>query len=130
MPPKANKFQIELLRKYSFFNFTAKYFGTHDTKLSKDWAPDTNVMNDFHAFLLKDNVQFTEAEYAENNEWTKQQLRREMYITAFSVEDARKLGIETDPVVLKGIESLTKAKSLQDTAKKMIVQRVQQKSDR
>ena len=127
LPPKANKFQVELLRKYSFFNFTAKYFGTHDTKLPKDWAPDNALMNDFHAFLLKDNAQFTEAEYAENNEWTKQQLRREMYITAFSVEDARKLGIEFDPVVLKGIESLSKAKSLQDTAKKMIVQRVQTK---
>ncbi len=127
LPPKANKFQIELLRKYEFFNFTAKYFGTHDTKLPKDWAPDNALMNDFHAYLLKDNAQFTEAEYAENNEWTKQQLRREMYITAFSVEDARKLGIEFDPVVLKGIDSLSKAKSLQDTAKKMIVQRVQTK---
>jgi carboxyl-terminal processing protease len=127
LPPKANKFQVELLRKYSFFNFTARYFGAHDTKLPKEWAPDNALMNDFHAFLLKDNAQFTEAEYAENNEWTKQQLRREMYITAFSVEDARKLGIEFDPVVLRGIDSLSKAKSLQDTAKKMIVQRVQTK---
>ena len=75
-------------------------------------------------------MQFTEAEYAENHEWVEQQLRREMYITAFSVEDARKLAVEFDPVVLKGVESLSKAKSLQETAKKMIVQRVQQKSDR
>jgi carboxyl-terminal processing protease len=130
LPPKANHFQTELLRKYAFFNFTAKYFGTHDTKLSKDWAPDQAMMNDFHAFLLKEGAQFTEAEFAENNDWTKQQLRREMFITAFGVEDARKLGVQNDPVVLKGIESLSKAKSLQETAKKMIVQRVQQKSDR
>jgi carboxyl-terminal processing protease len=130
LPPKANHFQTELLRKYAFFNFTAKYFGTHDTKLSKDWAPDQAMMNDFHAFLLKEGAQFTEAEFAESNDWTKQQLRREMFITAFGVEDARKLGVQNDPVVLKGIESLSKAKSLQETAKKMIVQRVQQKSDR
>src|SRR5207244_5227580 len=44
IPPKANKFQTELLRKYAFFNFTAKYFGTHDTKLPKDWAPDNALM--------------------------------------------------------------------------------------
>jgi carboxyl-terminal processing protease len=130
LPPKATHFQTELLRKYAFFNFTAKYFGTHDTKLSKEWAPDQAMMNDFHAFLLKEGAQFTEAEFAENNDWTKQQLRREMFITAFGVEDARKLGVQNDPVVLKGIESLSKAKSLQETAKKMIVQRVQQKSDR
>jgi hypothetical protein len=48
-----------------------------------------------------------------------------MYITAFGVEGARKLGIENDPVVLKAIDSLPKAKALLDSAKKMIVQRTQ-----
>jgi len=83
-------------------------------------------MNDFHAFLLKEGVPFTEAEFAENHEWLKQQLRREMYITAFGVEDSRKLGVETDPVVLKALDSLDTAKSLQENARKMIVQRMQQ----
>ena len=49
-----------------------------------------------------------------------------MYITAFGVEESRKLGVETDPVVLKAVDSLDKAKSLQENARKMIVQRMQQ----
>ncbi|HYI97831.1 MAG TPA: S41 family peptidase, partial [Bryobacteraceae bacterium] len=124
--PKFNKFQTEVLRKFAFFTFTAKYFGGREAKLPKDWAPDTAVMNDFHQFLLKENVPFTEAEYAENQQWLKEQLRREMYITAFGVEESRKLGIETDPIVLKAVDSLEKAKTLQENAKKMIVQRMQQ----
>jgi carboxyl-terminal processing protease len=72
----------------------------------KGWAPDAALMNDFHQYLLKEGVQFTEGEYAENQQWVKEQLRREMYITAFGVEDARKLGIETDPIVLKAVDSL------------------------
>lgn len=123
--PKLNKFQTELLRKYSFFNFVAKYFGGKDAKLPKDWTPDTQVMNDFHAFLLKDGVQFTESEFAENNEWTKQTLRREMYVTAFGPEEARKVAVQNDPVVLKAIDSMPKAKNLTETAKKLIVQRMQ-----
>lgn len=92
--PKANKFQGEVLRKFALFNFTARYFGAHDTKLPKDWNPDQAIINEFHQFLLKENVPFTEAEFAENAEWVKQQLKREMYITAFSVEESRKIAVE------------------------------------
>lgn len=123
--PKLNRFQTEVLRKFAFFSFTAKYFGSHDIKLPKDWAPDQNVMNDFHQYLLKEGVQFTEAEFAENHEWLKQQLRREMYITAFGVEEARKLAVESDPMVLQAIQAFPKARALQETAKKTIAQRMQ-----
>jgi carboxyl-terminal processing protease len=121
--PKLNRFQNEVLRKFAFFSFTAKYFGSHDIKLPKNWEPDQNVMNDFHQFLLKEGAQFTEAEFAENNEWLKQQLKREMYITAFSVEESRRIAVEADPLVLKAIDTLPKARSLQENARKQIVQR-------
>jgi hypothetical protein len=42
------------------------------------------------------------------------------------VDESRKLGIENDPVVLKAIDALPKAKALVENAKKMVVQRVQQ----
>ncbi|MEN6601958.1 MAG: S41 family peptidase, partial [Bryobacteraceae bacterium] len=96
-----------------------------DAKLPKGWDPDQNVDNDFHQFLLKEGVQFSETEYAENHAWLKQQLKREIYITAFSVDDARRLAIETDPMTAKGIDALPKAKTLLESAKKLIVQRTQ-----
>jgi carboxyl-terminal processing protease len=128
-PPKYNKFQTEVLRKFAFFSFTARYFGGKEAKLPAGWAPDQTTLNDFHQYLLKEGVQFTEGEFAENNQWVKEQLRREMYITAFGVEDARKLGIEADPIVLKAVESLPKAQALQENARKLIVQRTQQQKN-
>ncbi|MBY0372508.1 MAG: hypothetical protein K2Q23_00855, partial [Bryobacteraceae bacterium] len=80
--------------------------------------------------LLKEKAEFTEAEWAENNEWLKNSLKREFYITAFGVDEARKLAVEHDPHVLKAIESLPKAKSLLESAKKMIVQRMARPGDR
>jgi carboxyl-terminal processing protease len=124
-PAKLNRFQIDVLRKQAFFNFTARFFAGRDTKLPKGWEPDQNVDNDFHQFLLKEGLQFSEAEYTENHAWLKQQLRREIYITAFSVDDARRLSIETDPVMAKAIDALPKAKALLESAKKLIVQRTQ-----
>ena len=41
-PPKPDKLQSELSRKSAFFNFTAHYFGSHDAKLPKGWAPDND----------------------------------------------------------------------------------------
>src|SRR5271163_2394996 len=84
-PPKFNKFQTELLTKYEFFNFTAKWFGSHpQAHLNKGWEPDASVVNDFHEYLLKQALPFSEADWTENHTWIQQQLKREMYATAFS----------------------------------------------
>jgi carboxyl-terminal processing protease len=121
--PKYNRFQLDLVRRRAFFEFVPKYFGTHDTKLSKSWEPDLAMMNDFHAYLLKSNLQFTEAEFAENHDWMKTQLKREAFITAFSLEESQKFAIESDPMVQKAVDSLPKAKALLESSKKQIVQR-------
>lgn len=81
------------------------------------------MLNDFHAGLLKDKVEFTEGEWAENNDWIKQSLKREIYLTAFGTEESRKLGVQSDPMIIKAIEVMPKAKELLDSAKKLIVQR-------
>lgn len=124
-PPKLNKFQVELMRKFAFFNFTARHFGGHDAKLPQGWQPDQIVMDEFHQFLLKNSgVEFTEAEFAENQQWIKERLKYEFYTTVFGVDDARKVAIEDDPMVGKAIEALPKAKELLDKAKSIVVQRM------
>jgi carboxyl-terminal processing protease len=122
-PPKYAKFQTELLRKFAFFNFTAQYFGGKNIDLKKGWAPDQNILNDFHDYLLKQNITFTEAEWAENHTWIEQQLKREMYATGFSFEESQKVAIEVDPMVAKAAESMPEAKALLEKSKKLIVQR-------
>ena len=123
-PPKLNKFQIELARKYTFFSFTAKWFGSRqEAKLPKGWEPDEKLVNEFHEYLLKNTVPFTEAEFTENHDWVKQQLKKEMYTTGFSFEDSQRVATESDPMVLKAIDALPEAKNLLDKSKKLIVQR-------
>jgi len=125
-PPKYNAFQIEVLRKYAFFNFSAKYFGNRDAKLPKGWEPTDEVINEFHQFLQDQKAQFTQADFDANREWVKQELKREMYLTAFSQDESERVAIEQDPEVLKAIDSLPKARALVENAKKLLVQRLQQ----
>jgi hypothetical protein len=80
--------------------------------------------------MLKNKVDFTEAEFTENHQWVKDQLKREMYVTAFSYEESQRVAIEQDAAVQKAVDSMPKAKALVDSAKKMLVQRVQRQGDR
>ncbi len=122
--PTLNKFQTELVRKFAAFDFIAKYFASHTTKLPKTWEPDEEFMTEFHKYLMDKGFQFTEAEFTENRDWMRRRLQSEAYVTAFSMEESRKFLIDTDPMVAKAIDAIPKAKALLESAKRMIVQRV------
>jgi carboxyl-terminal processing protease len=125
VPPKPTRFQIELRRKYAFFDFTSKYFGTRATAtLPPGWEPDETLLEEFHQYLLKQGVSFTEAEFAEHRDWIRTELKREMYATAVGVDEASRVAIESDPVVAKAIESMPKARALLESTRKLIVRRL------
>jgi carboxyl-terminal processing protease len=122
--PKANPFQIAVRRKDAFFNFSAKYFGARDTKLPQGWAPDQAVIDQFKAFLKEKQVEFSEADFNANRDWVRSELKREMYVAAFSTDESQRVQFEQDPMVIKAIESMPKAKELLGTAKNMLVKRM------
>lgn len=110
--PKLDAFQVNVVRKNSFFGYSAHYFSSHESKLSKDWAPDEVVLNDFHDWLMKQNVQFTEADWTRDHSWLRDELRREMYITAFSYEDSQKVAVQQDAEIQRAIDAMPKAAKL------------------
>jgi carboxyl-terminal processing protease len=130
-PDKWNKFQTEIYRKDGFFEFSVGYFGPRaDATLPKGWEPDDRLIEQFHDFMLKKKYDFTEADFTTNRTWVKQELKREMYITAFSFEDSQRVAIEQDPAVQKAVDSMPNAKKLLDNAKKLLVERTAQQQDR
>jgi carboxyl-terminal processing protease len=110
--PKLDGFEINVMRKNAFFDFSAYYFSNHDTKLPQGWIPDEAVLNDFHDYLMKQGVDFTEADWTRDHSWMRDQLRSELYITAFSYEEHQKVDVEQDPEVQKAIEAMPQAAHL------------------
>lgn len=110
--PKLDSFQIAIMRKNGFFNFSAQYFSTHDTKLAKGWSPDESVLEGFHDYLMKQGVQFTEADWTKDHSWIRDEVKAEMYITAFSYEDYQRLQVEQDAEIQKAIDAMPKASGL------------------
>jgi hypothetical protein len=117
--------QTELYVKWAFFNFTRYYFGQHEAKLPKGWSPDATTLNEFHDYLLKQNYDFTEAEFTQDADWIKRLLKREMYITAFNLDESDRVKIETDPEVERAVDAMPKAKALVDSVRKVVVKRMQ-----
>ena len=122
--PKLDVLQTELLRKGAFFNYTRHYFASHDVKLPKGWSPDNAILNDFHDYLLKEKYTFTEADFTQDMDWIRRYLKREMYITAFNIDESQRVFVETDPEVERAIDAMPKARALLESAKKIIVQRM------
>jgi len=50
-----------------------------------------------------------------------------MYITAFNIDESDRVKVETDPEVERAIDALPKAKALLDSARKIVVERMQPK---
>ena len=123
--PPVDHLQIQLAAKSAFFNFSRSYFGQHDAKLPKGWSPDVTTLNEFHDYLLKQNYDFTEAEFTQDADYIKRFLKREMYITAFNLDESDRVSVETDPEVERAVEAIPKAKALLDSAHRILVERVQ-----
>ena len=123
--PKIDALQTQLIVNHAFFNFTRNYFGQHDAKLAKGWSPDNTILNEFHDYLLKQNYDFTEAEFTQDADWIKRRLKVEMYITAFNLDESDRVRIESDPEVEQAMDAMPKAKALLDSARKVLVKRVQ-----
>ncbi len=123
-PPKLDAFETGLLVQYAFQNFTRHFFAIHKDKLPADWNIDTATMNDLHDYLVDQKVEFTEADYTKDYDWTKRLLQAEIYKTAFSVDESRKYEIKTDPEVQAAIDAMPKAQALLSNARKIIVERM------
>ncbi len=122
--PRLDILQGELLRG-SLFSFTRDYFATHKASaLPKNWMPDANVLEDLHDYLLKKGTKFTEADFTKDHAWIRRYLAKEMYIYAFGEDESNRMFAATDPEVQKAIDAMPQAQALADTARKVIVERM------
>lgn len=120
--PKLTRLEAELTGRLVFFYFVPRYLTRPDLnpalnkseghKLPRDWHPDAQVMNDFRTFAVDRGAHFTDAEFKRDQTWIQNRLREEVFITAFSKEEAERVALDVDPEVLKALDSLSSSKAL------------------
>src|SRR5260370_1382300 len=78
----------------------------------------------FRGVVVREKYQFTTAGFYHNMAWMKANLRKELYVAAFGAEEARRIGVESDPMVERAVEAMPKATALLKSANRVIVQRI------
>ncbi len=73
--------------------------------------------------MEKQNVRYTESEFAENLDWMKRKIRQEVFLSVFGLPDSVKVELEADPQVQKAVESIPQARALYENVRKVIAQR-------
>ena len=120
---KLDRLQADLFRN-GLFNFTRSYFGTHPASLPKGWMPDDQLLGDLKSYLRSHGTVFTDADFDKHHDWIRRYLAKEMYTTGFNVDESDAMFARTDPEVEKAVDMMPKASALLESAKKIIVQRM------
>jgi carboxyl-terminal processing protease len=122
-----DRLESELYRN-GLFNFSRSYFATHSSKVPEGWMPGEQVLDDLHAYLLKSDYKFTVKDWANDEQWIKRNLTREMYVWAFSKDESDKVFAQLDPEVGQAVDALPQAATLAANARKVVGERTAPKT--
>jgi len=113
--PDFNRFQISLLQQpnYVFFiNFAKHYLASHT--VSRDFAVDDAVLQQFKDFLKANQIDFSDADIAANLDWIKTNIKAELFTSQFGQLEGLKVRAQADPEIAKAITFLPEAMALED----------------
>ncbi len=127
--PKENVFQ-ELLERRGVLtpssqtvgDFVRFYLGTRPV-ITKDFQVDDSVLAQLRKFLGQQNIQYTQAQIAQNAPWLRWEIKREVFTSLFGLDEGYRVALEQDPQLGKAIESIPQAKALYAGARKTLAQR-------
>ncbi len=121
--PRANAFQRRLMAPGTFFHFGSRYFGAPRPHLAEGWVPDDETLGRFADYLRSQQIAFTDAEFAANRDWMRDQIRYELYFRAFDRKTADRAAFHADPEVQRAVESMPKAQALLQQAERVMARR-------
>ena len=116
--PDFNRFQISLLQQpnYVFFiNFSKHYLATH--AITRDFAVDDAVLQQFKDFLKANQIDFSDADIASNLDWIKTNIKAELFTSQFGQLEGLRVRAQADPEIAKATTFLPEAMALQDRDK-------------
>jgi carboxyl-terminal processing protease len=103
-------------------DFTIYFLGTHPT-IAKNFVVDDGVIRQLREFLTKRNIRYTDQDIADNLDWIKLHIKREVFTSVFGQLEGYRVEAEGDPEILKGAELIPQARALYENARRIIAER-------
>jgi carboxyl-terminal processing protease len=120
--PDLNHFQTVLLQHYIFNpggsgvgNFSKHYLASHE--IARDFVVDDATIQQFKDFLKANQVDYTDADIASNQDWIKSNIKAELFTSQFGQAHGLQVRAEADPEINKAMTFLPEALALEDRDK-------------
>ncbi len=127
--PKQDDFQLSLYRRGVFYatpqgvgDFTRFYLSAKP-EITKDFVANDEVIDEFRKYLDKQHIKYTEPEIQENLTWLKLQIKREVFTSAFGLNEGFKIALQDDPQLEKAVELIPQSRALYQNARKIVAER-------
>jgi carboxyl-terminal processing protease len=127
--PKLDAFQEMLLRRGVFYPFQmgvgdfTRYFLGQKPEITKSFVVDEPVINQFHRYLEKEHIRYTEPDIHDNLAWIQSKIKREVFTSVFGLNEGYKVELQDDPQVQKAIDLMPQARALYENARKILAER-------
>jgi carboxyl-terminal processing protease len=122
--PKLNPAQELLIQHSAFYDFGKYYLGIHKT-IPVDFEVTTAVLDEFKQFLAKQKINFSDLDMTANLDFVKNQIRIRLVQFIYGDNEADRINIANDPLVLKSLENMPQAKELMAKAKRYVAEKTQ-----
>ena len=118
---KANEFQTLLASRFVFFTFVRDFLAKNPPVDPTSRFP-MPCSNDFKQHIQKRGIPSTQKDIDDNRDYLKRRSNRRSSTIASAPPNPSAFCWKADPQVLKALELLPKAKELQNTTKRQVVQ--------
>lgn len=116
---RANDFQWLLARRYAIDTFAQDY-SRENSDLPTGWDVTDEIIEEFRQFLVGEEVEFEDADFEANLDYIRRFIKREVYNSAFDIEEGQRVYYELDPDVQQAIKSLPRAQQLLEDAESLV----------
>jgi carboxyl-terminal processing protease len=127
--PPLSPFQDQLVRRLIVYpfeigvgDFAKRYLARHP-QIPPEFTVDDAVLQEFRSYLTERNVRFSEPDIQDHLSWLQLRIRKEVFTSAFGLDQGRRIAVEGDPQVQRALELLPKAKELAENARRVIARR-------
>jgi carboxyl-terminal processing protease len=104
-------------------DFVTNFLGTKPN-ITKNFVVDDSVIAAFKAYLKKRDVTFTDQDIADNLDWIKLQIKREVFTSVYGLDEGFRVEADADPEITKAVELLPQARALYEKARTIVAQRM------
>jgi carboxyl-terminal processing protease len=115
--PKMNPVEEKLSGRGVFFDFGKAYLGVHQT-VPRDFQVDDAVLDEFKRYAQSEGLALSDQEIQDNLQFIKDHIRLQLIGVIYGENEAQRINIESDPLILKAVDSLPQAAQLLANARR------------